>query len=227
MKFHLVVFAYLCLTISISFICFCQGNNYDTVVTRIASKLEKKFAHKYYVGGIDGDQQMEDRTMDKSKIKDPYHTLAGRFVFFCDGEFGENLYKPNSYVGIYEYKSDSILWCSVPLPEDFSSGALGNISETDEINKDGKVEIVIEQFKEPRGEIEELWIFNWDGVKGNLITKLNEDGESIIKCETGNNLFDADGDDICEIQGIGVIYSWNGKLFGDWGKTSKYYRKKR
>jgi hypothetical protein len=108
------------------------------------------------------------------------------------------------------------------------------VEETDELNGDGKVEIVIRQFHEPPGT-GQLWIFNWDGTTGKLITQLDKYGESTIMYSNEEyGLIDLDGDGIYEIQGVWyktndsdtkteVTYSWNGSIFGKWGKSSKYF----
>jgi hypothetical protein len=224
---------YLFLILLFSASCYCQNSD-DMIISSIETKLDHKLRYEYHVFGINIDKAMSDSSATEGKIKDPYHTLAGCYIFLASGERDANLYKPKGFIGIYKCNTDSILWCSIPLTTDFSGGVMGLVSETNEINNDGKVEIIITQAKEPRGEIEQLWIFSWDGKEGKLITELDKFGESTIICETGYSLFDVDNDGIFEIQGTwtdenGKIsertFSWNGFLYGNWGKTSKYFHK--
>jgi hypothetical protein len=226
----------MCLNIANAITCYCQKDNYDSIVNSIANKVEKIFNHKYFISGIDIDKSVNNPAEADGKIKDPYHTLAGCFLFLAEGETDADLNKPKGFIGLYRCKTDSIVWRSVLLTDDFSSGALGRVAETNELNNDSKVEIIIAQGQEPSGT-EQLWIFSWDGNNGKLITQLDSYGESTIM-DFGEyyELKDVDGDGIYEIQAewykddksdkkTVVNYSWNGTLYGKWGKTSKYLLK--
>ena len=187
--------------------------------------------YPYDISGTEIDKALND---PEEKVKDPYHTLAGCFVFLAADATDDILTRPKGFIGIYRIKTDSILWQSDLLVDDFSSGALGRLAETAELNNDGKVEIIIAQGKEP-SSTEQLWIFSWDGKSGKLITQLDNYGESTIM-EYGEyyELKDVDGDGIYEIIGkwfkndqattkTQVTYSWNGTMYGKWGKSSKYF----
>jgi hypothetical protein len=212
---------------------YCQNDEYGTIVRSIANKVENKLNHKYYISGIEIDKSINNPTEARRKIRDPYHTLAGCFLFLAKGQEIDN----RGFIGLYRSKTDSIIWQSVLLSDDFSRPQ-GRVEETTELNKDGKVEIIIAQGKEPV-MTEQLWIFSWDGTEGKLITQLDEYGESMIM-EFGEyyELKDVDGDGIYEILGewykdnnsenkTTITYSWNGSVYGKWGKSSKYLLRKK
>jgi hypothetical protein len=171
----------------------------------------------------------------EGRIKNPYGTLNGCFIFLASASRDSNFFKPKGFIGIY--KADSIIWRSDLLTEDFSNLS-GDVSAVDELNNDGKVEIVISQYSQRDGTWEYLWIFNWDGTNGQLVTKLDNEGESTITCIGDFQLKDLDKDGIYEIQcewcknsnfdkTYSVTYSWNGSLYGKWGKSSKYLLKRK
>ncbi len=221
-------------------VCFSQVDIYRKVTDSIIAKVKKETGHIYNISGADIDQQIvEDRETAskgpffKEKIKDPYHTLTGCFIFLASD--GENIYPElPGFIGIYDIKKDSLLWRSVALSQDFSSGALGSIDATDELNQDGKVEIIIGQATGNLAINHQLWIFNWDGKNGRLITQLDRYGKPKIMY-LGNtfDIKDVDSDGNYEILGkwykgdgsdtkVTVVYAWNGTLYGKWGKSSKY-----
>jgi hypothetical protein len=233
MKTSMRVALYLCLNIANVLTCYCQKDDYDSIVNSIENKVKIIFNHNYFISGIDIDKSINNSAVTHGKIKDPYHTLTGCFLFLAEGETDADLNKPKGFIGLYRCKTDSIIWRSVLLSNNFSSGALGSVEETNELNGDGKVEIIIRQFEEPPGT-GQLWIFNWDGTNGKLITQLDSYGESVLMYSNEDySLIDLDGDGIYEIQGewysnsnsetkSTVTYSWNGALYGEWGKSSKY-----
>jgi hypothetical protein len=223
----------LCINLTIVITSYCQNNEYNLIVKSIANKVEKILNQKYYISGIDIDKSINNPTEANGKITDPYRTLTGCFLFLAEGQESES----RGFIGLYRTKTDSIIWQSVLLSDDFSS-AHGRIAETTELNKDSKVEIIIAQGKEPV-MTEQLWIFSWDGTEGKLITQLDKYGESTVM-EFGESyeLKDIDGDGIYEIRGewykssnssskTMVTYAWNGSLYGKWGKSSKYLLRKK
>lgn len=232
MRYYIYVLIHLFLCLSVISTCYGQKNSYSVIVNSIATKLENILGYKYEVSGIDVDKTIKDPSSSDTKINDIYRTLADCFIFMASGESSLDTIK--GLIGVYKIKSDSILWKSIPLPSDFSSDVLGRISEVREINRDGKDEIVIAEAKGAMGILEQLWIFNWDGLNGNLITQLDKNGESTILVSEGSyRIKDIDGDGIYEILGKDsdsdktLTYSWNGSLYGKWGKASKYLLKGR
>lgn len=242
-QWHKNTMLLLCLNLAFVFLCFSQEDNYKKITDSITAKLKRISGHTYDISGTDIDRQIiEDHkialvdTFFVEKIKNPYYTLGGCFIFLASDV--ENRYpEPPGFIGIYKIETDSILWRSVDLPSHFSSGALGNVDATCELNRDGKVEIIIGQLMGNLGICHQLWVFNWDGKNGKLITQLDSYGESeIMYWGDKYNIKDVDGDGIYEIQGkwekgdgsdtkITVTYAWNGSLYGKWGKSSKYLLK--
>jgi hypothetical protein len=211
--------------------CLCQYVNDESTIRLIEAKIEESIHHKYNARLFDIDRAVrKNNRFDPAKFADPYGTLKNCFVFLAEALPDSNLYKPKGFMGIC--RADSILWRSELLAKDFSNLS-SDVSIINEINKDGKVEIVISQYSRPDGTSESIWIFNWDGKNGKLITELDSRGESKIKCLGDLWLNDVDGDGIYEILGkwygggkakkiVDVVYSWNGSRYGQWGKSSKF-----
>lgn len=232
------IVVYLCFSLVGPMTCYCQENPYNTIVNSITHKLEKTRGNRYYVSGIEINKAINNPENTNGEIKDPYNTLAGCFLFLAEGEQNSDINKQKGFVGIYEIKSDTIIWESILLSENFSSGALGSIDAIDELNQDGKVEIIIGQATGNLAVNHQLWIFNWNGKNGALITQLNEFHQpEIMYWGDKYDITDIDGDGVMEITGewyeneeteekTTVTYSWNGTLYGNWGATSKYLVKK-
>jgi hypothetical protein len=223
----------ICINLTIVMTSYCQ-NDVDTVVTKsIESKMEEIYHSKYSVFALCVNKTKNNISITEGEIKNPYHTLDSCFLFLAEALPDANLHKSKGLIGIY--KSGSVIWRLDSLTRNFSSLS-ADVSAIDELNKDGKVEIVISQYSRRDGTWEYLWIFNWDGANGQLVTKLDCKGESTITCIGDFQLKDLDKDGISEIQcewcknnnfdnTYSVIYSWNGSLYGKWGKTSKYLLK--
>ena len=227
MKTYKGIFFSFALYLVFSNICICQGISDDSLFSKIDVTLLSELHQKYSTYGVNVDKSIKNPKVAFGKIHDPYHTLAGCLIFIGSPETD---YDKKMILGIYNIKTDSILWSIGFSP----SGVLGEISETYEINNDGKVEIVLTFALEPAGLNQEVWVFNWDGVQGKLITQLDKYAHSVIVCNTDYGTSDDDGDGIDEIHGYWknendeteiLTFSWNGLLYGKWGKTSKYFSK--
>jgi hypothetical protein len=234
----------LCLNLTAVILCSSQEDSYKKITDSITAKVKRETGHAYNISGTDVDQQItDDREIAskdpffKEQIKDPYHTLAGCFIFLASDR--ENQYPALAgFIGIYDIKKDSLLWHSVPLSVDFSSGALGSIDATGELNQDGKVEIIIGQATGNLAITHQLWIFNWDGKNGKLITQLDRYGKpEIMYWGDKFHIKDVDGDGIYEILGkwyekhdsdtmSTIVYAWNGSLYGEYGMSSERLCKK-
>ncbi len=212
-----------------------QEKKYVEITDSIAAKVARLTGYKYDISGIEVDKSTKD---PESKIRDPYHTLAGCFIFLAADISDDILNRPGGFIGIYKIKADSIIWRSVALPKDFVCGVMGQVEETRDLLGDGKVEIIVSQLENPPA-IQQYWIFSWDGANGQLITQLDDLGESVIM-DWGEHfqIKDVDGDGVYEIQGwwykddsfttkSRVTYSWNGTLYGKWGKSSRSLMKGR
>jgi hypothetical protein len=209
-----------------------QEDRYDTITDSIAKKVKLLTNYAYDNSGIEIDKSVNNQSVSHGKIKDPYGTLAGCFIFLAEDTDDPLSTRPKGFIGIYRVKSDSIIWRSALLSNEFADGVSGSVDATDELNRDGKVEIVIGQTKGTGGQ---LWIFSWDGTEGKLITQLDNDGDSnIMYWGDDYDLKDVNGNGIYEIQGewykgdgsdakVKVRYTWNGSLFGNWGKASQVF----
>jgi hypothetical protein len=223
----------ICIFLCSSQLCYGQDNLSDSTVKLITSKVKNITSSNYYITGIDVDQNLSNPDMTEGKIKDPYHTLSHCLIFFAGGVLDSNLDRPEGFIGIYRTDLDSIIWRSDFVSRDFS---YGDIVQTDEINNDRKVEIIVVQPSGSLGRYEQIWIFNWDGKTGKLINQRGKDGTSslFVLADPGYGLIDEDDDGIYEIGGeiedlngniVDVMYRWNGSLYGKWGKASKYFHK--
>lgn len=231
---HKVVPVLLLVGVVCSIKCFAQRSNYRAVIDSTTAKLEKLTGYTYDISGVDVDKSIDNPEVSHGKIRDPYHTLMNCFVFLAEDVEDDILTRPNGFIGIYGIKDDSIVWQSVLLSENFSSGALGSVSATGELNRDGKVEIIIDQATGNLAVNHQLWIFSWDGKDGRLITQLDNFGRpEIMYWGDEYDIKDVDGDGIYEILGewyennnsqkrTTVVYSWDGSLYGKWGRSSKY-----
>ncbi len=231
------ILAFVCLNLGSVLICCCQQDRYNAIVNSITGMLERINMNAYYVSGIEIDEAIKHPEESDGRIRDPYHTLAGCFLFLAEGKKNADVDKEKGFIGLYRISVDSVIWQSELLSENFSSGALGSIDATDELNQDGKVEIIIGQATGNLAINHQLWIFNWDGKNGKLITQLDRYGKpEIIYWGDNFDIKDVDGDGIYEILGkwykkhdskamTTVVYSWNGSLYGKWGKSSKYLLK--
>jgi len=207
-----------------------QFDEYGKIKESITRKLKVLTNYLYDVSVSNVDEEMKSA---EKNIRDPYHTLAGRFIFMASTQNIDTI-NMSGLTGIYEPNTDSILWVSPPLA-DFSSG-MGRLIETRELNNDGQIEIIFGQGKNPV-MTEQLWIFSWNGKSGKLITQVDNYGLSTLM-ELGEryDTKDVDGDGVYEIIGYwykdenaqtmsNVVYSWNGTLYGNWGHPSSYFRK--
>lgn len=107
-----------------------------------------------------------------------------------------------------------------------------------DINCDGEIEVVVAVVEGiSAGQWETYWIFSWNGKRLRVINAVDREAhQSLITAPWDFMTYkDLDGDGIYELvtsfedeKGIERqhIYSWNGKLYGEWGKSSKALLKK-
>jgi hypothetical protein len=236
MRLKIIILCSFSLVLGVYSNCYSQDTKYDTIVQSITAKVKTITGNDYYITGLDIDKSLNDPETEDGKIKNPYHTLLHCFLFIAGGVPDSNYNKPKGFIGIYKIGPDSIVWRSELITDDF--GGTSRIAETDEINADRRVEIIIAQASGALAQYEQIWIFNWNGKTGKLISQQDKDGTSTIftTSDPSYSLVDKDGDDIYEIIGndidaqdntIEVTYSWNGFLYGKWGKPSGYFKKKK
>ena len=207
-----------------------NGQSYESIVDSITAKLQDTVTQGYSVSGIDVDRCLTNPGECLGKIMDPYHTLSSYFLFLAEGPDDQGLNKPKGLIGLYSAGKGAIVWRSEFLTRYFSNGPMSMIEETDELNRDGKVEIVIGQAGGATGAVEIIWVFNWDGASGKLVTQLDQYGNpTIVTAGDSFRIVDTDGDGIFEITGADpdnldrkIIYAWDGFRYGNWGKSSKF-----
>jgi hypothetical protein len=210
-----------------------QDSSKEAAILSIETKLLSTRHINYHAAAFDVAKLLGNRSSSGNRFYDPYGTLTSAYIFIAEALPDSNLNKPKGLIGVF--RADSILWCSDPLTENLSTLG-GLVAALGELNKDGKTEIVISQNELPGASTSNyLWIFTWDGKAGKLVTELDEHGESKVAVIGKYSIIDVDGDGIFEIRGewykdenfdktLRVTYSWNGRLFGNWGKTSKYLK---
>jgi hypothetical protein len=181
--------------------------------------------HYKVINIVNVDSALGNRSVADGNVTDPYHTLAGAYVFLSKEEIQDIFADLHGAVGVYKngdiiWQSDTIINAALSL-----SAAISNIRD---LNNDGKVDIVTSWYKGAKGEVERLWIFSWDGQSGRLENGIDQTNESTLASVAfGFGYFDIDGNDISEIVGKWypdkdshqmekIVYSWNGNVFGKW-----------
>ena len=201
-------------------------------IDTITSKLNAMFPYPCLTEAIINYDRVK-KPLDPSKggFEDPYNTLEHCFVFtyYRDLIRADEKY-PKLSVGIF--RGGKIIARLDTVIETIYSTS-GRIKTTTDLNKDGEVDIVITRtlgVSPPPWE--EYWIFSWNGKRLRLISELNEErnGSALRSPWNYVKFIDADDDGIYELttsfgdeKGIKRYhtYSWNGKLYGEWGKSSK------
>ncbi len=193
--------------------------------TAIQNRVTDLFGATYFVSDIiNVDSAVSNRIVADGAISNPYNTLESCYIFIAH-ETGEVTLGLHGVIGIY--KAGTVIWNSGTSINSTSSIS-ASITATRDLNNDGKVEIITSWYEGVKGDIEVLWIFTWDGLRGNLINDFDSENESVlISIATGFNYFDIDGNDVYEIIGEWypdenaesmekIEYSWNGSLYGKW-----------
>ena len=164
-------------------------------------------------------------------FEDPYNTLRHSFIFtYYKDSVKINEGYPKLSIGIYRDKTivgrlDTII--------ETNNSTSGRIKTITDLNMDGEVDIVITRtlgVSPPPWE--EYWIFSWNGKCLRLISEVDHKSRHSTLQSPWNYLkfIDIDTDGIYELvtsfkdeKGIRRkhVYSWNGELYGDWGKGSK------
>ncbi len=167
--------------------------------------------------GLAGGQFVE------GEIEDPYGTLKD-CVLFTAYQSTQRLDSTLYLVGVL--KNSKIIWYYPIYSEELASA---DIYSTIDLNLEGKVDIVVECKHGTEGLMSFLWIFSWDGTKGELINDIDEEGFSMIEGYYHSYDFsDLDGDGIMEIRSYPRVvedslnlasWSWNGQKYGKWPNT--------
>jgi hypothetical protein len=212
----------------------------DNIVLAIQTQVNTVIGDKYEVTqvlNVDSSlgSGLSPRWPDVGAIENPYGTLTHCFVF--NGTRRQGATSTDSASGIVGvFKSGQILWHSDGILTVKPPGMMANTIWTiKDINRDGKVEILTTWISLSSGTNPPmyLWIFSWEGQKGEIINARDKNKQSILKIDSYGlfSLIDNVGKDIWEIQGPITSYegdstrtefrtfSWNGSLYGLWPNT--------
>ena len=180
---------------------------------------------------INFDKAQKPLVQNDGGFEDPYNTLKHCFIFtyyrdsINNGEGDAKL-----SVGIFR-EGNIVTRLDTVIETEYSTS--GRIKTIADLNKEGEVDIVITRtlgVSPPPWE--EYWIISWNGKRLKLISDVDKENKQSVLRSPWNYLkfIDIDGDGIYELvtrfeNELGVnrehIYSWNGKLYGEWGKGSK------
>ena len=197
-----------------------QTNN--EIENEIKSELQNKFETVYRIGALVNVDEEKNQFRDfKFPVSDPYNTLQYCYIFVA--------YVPSGVlVGVY--RNGSIIWNT---EADISPGVRDDIYGTQDLNNDGKVEIMVSMYYGMRNSSQSIWIFSWNGMTGNLLNEIKPYGEKsrsvIFSYNWFTDILDTDGDGILEIKGQDEttrdtkIYSWNGTKYGAYGVQMPQY----
>ena len=146
------------------------------------------------------------------EITDPYGTLHGCVLFSSVRYLSD---QDSGFFGIY--KEGKIIWTS----DNIIQGVWQITFKTEDINKDGKIDILTTWHTNGDPKIQEMWIFSWDGIGGNIINQIDDNfGESVIQGE-GFELVDHDSTGVKDIVAttkskddeITVFFRWDGTRY--------------
>jgi hypothetical protein len=224
MKNYLAV---VCLLVIVGFCSLCsQDRNARIEAARhkIESLLLDFQNGAYHTVGeiVDVDSSIADSGIAFGNITDPYGTLKHSFLFL-----GQTKSPAFFVVGIY--RMEHIIWLSDSLEGDQYSDIGATFVATKDINKGGKVDILLSWQYGPNLESSDMWIFSWDGTRGVCINDREDDDMGSTRLHSYSSGFagvvDIDGDGIFEILGGSeqgkndIVYSWNGQKYGAWENT--------
>ena len=174
----------------------------------------------------------------KDDFTDPYGTLTGCTIFSVrpKGDPEEFMYNLSGAYWFGVYKDGEVLWLSDSLYSDETLDSYFIV--TQDINKDGKVDIVNElsTFDLHGGDLEEyLFIISWDGQNGEFI---NDGGKhsKITNYKGGFKLIDLNDDGVYELSSdtwtydettneydsSKVVACWNGEKYGIWDNCPQW-----
>jgi hypothetical protein len=209
----------------------------DNIVSAIQTQVSTVISDKYVVTQVlNVDSSLggglSPRWPDVGAIENPYGTLTHCFIF--NGTRRQGATPADSASGVVGvFKDGQILWHSDGILTVEEPGMMANTIWTiKDINKDGKVEILTTWISLSSGTNPPmyLWIFSWDGQKGEIINARDKNKQSILKIDSYGlfSLKDINRDGIWEIQGSITVYegdstrtefrtfSWNGQKYGKW-----------
>ncbi len=188
----------------------------ENLISRIQNEVDNSISIEYKVGSVLNVDSclgfgLRPDFVEISQIEDPYNTLSGCYIFLATRyTYDDKDDNSTALVGIF--KDGQILWSSGDEIK-YSALIRGNfIWMIKDINMDGKIDILTtwssknswDRFDD--GTLSPhlyLWIVSWDGINGEIINDVDQQGNSTIKISSRGvfRLADIEGDGIWEIQG--------------------------
>ncbi len=185
----------------------------------IDQQLDSHFGVDYEITDyIFVDSLEEHSDIDRELIDDEYGTLDNCIVFTAE-KVTESFRNVKGIVGVY--KNGQIIWYSDYIIPDNEIYGNGFIYSIEDINNDGKVEIMTEWEAEGgmRYQNKVLYVHSWDGNQGILVVDVSKGYSPIDRPDTGIfKIIDVQGDGVFEIVSIGfenvtTVYEWNGNNY--------------
>lgn len=207
------------------------------IETQLTSLVEGQFGEEYRLAFsvLDSAIKRNESTADGGELTDPYGTLKGCVLFGADR--GDDHDWDHGIMGLY--KDGRIIWYSQPV----FKGAWGGIHSIKDINRDGKVDILVEWSPFSDIEVRYLWIISWDGHNGQIINRVDptDSNSTLISSIKMFQLLEPDTGAALLVRGYWsdseedssyfpstqistrpwVTYSWNGSLYGLWSSSEQ------
>jgi hypothetical protein len=212
---HLTIVNILILLL-INNISLAQEELRDQIISDIETIIKPQYGEDYIVD-IDFADSLIGRYSENGLFKFEDKSNLGCILFGAVKYYGS---RDSGIFGIF--RDGAILWHTAP----FIKGVWSSMYLIKDINKDSKIDILTSWDKD--GFLnEDIWIFSWDGNKGEIINDYYNDSTSwqygfskISGTLNSFELCDFEDDDILEIRSLGKkdykIYSWNGFFYGNW-----------
>jgi hypothetical protein len=211
MKKLMLVFMVIYLTLLTEKLYSQNGVNEDDKIS-IIQHLTSIYGVDYEIDDLIFVDSLENH-YDESRrgIDDEYGTLDGCIVFTASNYVG---YKSVSRI-IGVYKENQIIWYSDNIDDKDIIGG-GIIEKIEDINNDGKVEIMTVWIAEGGAAYSHkiMYVHTWDGSQGNLAV-YSPYGESPIVCSEFEAFYyiDINGDCKWEIISFPNVFEWNGSKY--------------
>ncbi len=138
----------------------------------VVTTVERQFGAEYGIAFVvlDSTIKYSRSTTEDVQLSDPFKTLQGCILFGADKDKNNDDDYPDDEHGIMGIiKNGKIIWHSYPI----FKGTWAGIFTTKDINRDGKVDILVEWFPPGQIMVRYLWIISWDGTKGTIINQID------------------------------------------------------
>jgi hypothetical protein len=184
------------------------------IKTQITSLIQARYGASYNDIGIQVIDSLIARNKSSSEwgvLNDRYGTLHGCVLFDADQSEG---WHDKCIMGIY--KNGQLLWCS----DSTFCNIWGGTFSIEDINHDGKIEILIERYHPSNIESRYLWIISWDGMTGTIINGVDGENKNSVICSAAEmfQLITTDTTSPMRIRGYWsdqwITYGWTGTNYG-------------